>query len=47
MRSSCWVKWALAGLGIGLLIWGAATGQATAMMRKAIYICLECMGLGT
>ena len=41
-----WVKWALLGLGIGLMICGAATGQAAATLRKAIYICLECMGLG-
>ena len=41
-----WVKWALLGLGIGLVICGAATGQAAATLRKAIYICLECMGLG-
>ena len=46
MRSGRWVKWALLGLGIGLLILGAATGQAMATLRKAIYICLECMGLG-
>ena len=47
MRDKRWTKWALLGLGIGLVIYGAATGQATATLRKAIYICLECMGLGT
>ena len=41
-----WVKWTLLGLGIGLMIYGAATGQAMATLRKAIYLCLECMGLG-
>ena len=41
-----WVKWALVGLGIALAVWGLVDGQATAMLRKAIYICLECMGLG-
>ena len=41
-----WAKWALLGLGIGLVVYGAATGQAGATLRKAIYICLECMGLG-
>ena len=46
MSSGRWVKWALLGLGILLVIWGAATGQAMATLRKAIYICLECMGLG-
>ena len=47
MRSGRWVKWALLGLGIGLVIWGAVTGQALGTLRKAIFICLECMGLGT
>ena len=47
MKPARWVKWALLGLGIGLVIYGAATGQALATLRKAIYICLECMGLGT
>ena len=46
MSNRRWLKWVLTGLGIGLVIWGAMTGQAVAMMRKAIYICLECMGLG-
>ncbi len=41
-----WVKWALLGLGIGLAVFGWLGGEAVAMMRKAIYICLECMGLG-
>ena len=45
MKTS-WVKWALLGLGIALVIYGAVTGQATAALRRAILICLECMGLG-
>ncbi len=46
MSAPRWAKWALLGLGIGLLAYGAATGQALSTLRKAIYICLECMGLG-
>ncbi len=46
MKGNGWLKWALLGLSIGLVIYGAATGQALATLRKAIYICLECMGLG-
>ena len=46
MKGGRWIKWALLGLGIGLVIWGAASGQALGTLRKAIYICLECMGLG-
>lgn len=41
-----WIKWALLGLAIGLIFWGAATGQAASMLHKAIRICLDCMGLG-
>ena len=46
MKADRWIKWALLGLGIALVIWGAFAGQAGATLRKAIYICLECMGLG-
>ena len=46
MSHTRWVTWALLGLGIGLILWGAASGQALGTLRKAIYICLECMGLG-
>ena len=46
MKGHSWIKWALLGLAIGLIVYGAATGQAMATLRKAIYICLECMGLG-
>ena len=41
-----WVKWALLGLGIFLAVFGWLGGEAAVMMFKAIYICLECMGLG-
>ena len=42
-----WIKWALLGLGIALVVcFGWLGGEATLVMRKAIYICLECMGLG-
>ena len=46
MKGGRWIRWALAGLGILLVIWGAFAGQAGATLRKAVYICLECMGLG-
>ncbi len=47
MRSGRWVKWALLGLGIALVTYGAVTGQARGTLSKAIRACLECMGLGT
>ena len=43
---SGWIKWALLGLGTGLIVWGAATGQAAATLHKAIRICRECIGIG-
>ena len=46
MKGGRRIKWARLGLGIALVIWGAVTGQAGATLRKAIFICLECMGLG-
>lgn len=46
MKADRWLKWALLGLAILLVIWGWLGGEAAVMMRKAIYICLECMGLG-
>ena len=46
MKQDRWLKWALLGLGIGLAVYGAISGQALATLRKAIFICLECMGLG-
>ena len=46
MSHKRWVTWALLGRGIGRVIWGAASGQALGTLRKAIYLCLECMGLG-
>ena len=46
MKRSGWIKWALLGLAAVLIVWGAVNGQALGTMRKAIYICLECMGLG-
>ena len=47
MKSGRWIKWTLLGVGILLVIVGWLGGEAAVMMRKAIYICLECMGLGT
>ncbi|MDR1024940.1 MAG: hypothetical protein LBL56_04375 [Treponema sp.] len=33
-------------LGIALVIAGIAVGDAEQVFRKAIFICLECMGIG-
>ena len=46
MKAERRLKWALLGLAIGLMVWGWLGGGAVAAMRKAIYVCRECMGLG-
>ena len=33
-------------LGVGLLIFGVVSGETTVVMRKAVQICLECIGIG-
>ena len=33
-------------IGIGLVIFGLASGQATAVLNKARRICMECIGIG-
>lgn len=33
-------------VGIVLIVAGAVTGQAAVIWRKAVMICLECIGIG-
>jgi len=33
-------------VGIGFIIYGATDGEAAAVVKKAINICMECIGLG-
>lgn len=33
-------------IGIGFMIYGATDGEAAAVIKKAINICMECIGLG-
>ncbi len=33
-------------IGVGLLIWGWARGEALEVFLKAARLCFECMGLG-
>lgn len=37
---------ALAVAGAGFLLYGIFTGQAIAVLQKAIRVCLECIGIG-
>jgi hypothetical protein len=41
-------KWALAGIviGITMLAAGAARGETTLVLHKAVRICLQCIGVG-
>lgn len=40
------VPWLLLSAGAVLLIIGIATGQAADVMRQAVTVCLECIGIG-
>lgn len=40
------VTWILLFLAVGMLVYGAAAGQAEAVFTKAVKICMECIGLG-
>ncbi len=33
-------------IGIGFMIYGTVDGEAGAVLRKAVAICMECIGLG-
>lgn len=44
-----WRRWMPAvffAAALGMYIYGAVTGQAEDVLRKAIRICMECIGLG-
>lgn len=33
-------------IGIGMIVYGATHGEASIALRKAVKVCLECIGLG-
>ena len=33
-------------IGIGMIVYGATHGEAAIVLKKAINVCLECIGLG-
>ncbi len=36
----------LLGMGVASLFWGMIRGEAGTVLTKAIYVCLECIGIG-
>ena len=33
-------------VGVGFIVYGATDGEAAAVLKKAVNICMECIGLG-
>lgn len=45
-RLRCGLRWALLALGLGCIGFGIWRGEARVVHRKAVRICMECIGLG-
>ena len=41
-----WVTWALLALAIAMCTFGVIRGEWKDVMRKAVTICMECIGIG-
>ncbi len=40
------ISWVLLILAAGMMLYGLIQGEAEAVLRKAVRICLECIGIG-
>lgn len=40
------VSWGLLLAALGMMVYGATRGEVQVLFKKAIYICMECIGLG-
>lgn len=40
------LRWGILLAAVGFLVWGIQRGEAAVVLRKAINICFECIGLG-
>lgn len=45
-RNFLWVRWAILGVGVVLLVVGFAFGGTKDVLTKAVNLCTECVGLG-
>ncbi len=41
-----WIRRALIAAAVGFLIFGISRGEAGTVLKKAVNICLECIGIG-
>lgn len=46
LQNKRWVPYALMAIGLGLIAFGVFRGEARMVLRKAIQICQECIGIG-
>lgn len=46
LNISRWSGWVLALVGLGLMAAGIYRGEMAVVLKKAINICLECIGIG-
>lgn len=40
------LPWALLALGCALVAWGVARAEPGIILKKAVRVCLECIGIG-
>lgn len=46
MRNKRWAAPALCALGLIMMAYGVINGESAIVLRKAVRICLECIGVG-
>lgn len=46
MKKRSIISLAIAAVGLAFIVIGAVRGEASAVMQKAVMICMECIGLG-
>lgn len=46
MRGESKARIAIIAVGIGIMFWGISRGEVGTVLKKAVNICLECIGIG-